>query len=50
MMIELFSMLAACGRGEAGEFLRFLQGFPDDCAPGLVVKPITFFTENGTDP
>jgi HNH endonuclease len=39
MMIELFSMLEACGSGEAGEFLRFLQGFPDNLPRLSTLRP-----------
>jgi hypothetical protein len=39
MMIELFSMLEACVSGEAGEFLRFLQGFPDNLPRLSTLRP-----------
>jgi hypothetical protein len=39
MMIELFSMLEACVSGEAGEFLRFLQGFPHNLPRLSTLRP-----------
>ena len=39
MMIELFSMLEACVSGEAGECLRFLQGFPDNLPRLSTLRP-----------
>jgi hypothetical protein len=39
MMIELFSMLEASVSGEAGEFLHFLQGFPDNLPRLSTLRP-----------
>lgn len=39
IMIELFSMLEASVTGEAGEFLHFLQGFPDNLPRLSTLRP-----------
>ena len=39
MMIELLSMLKACVSEEAGEFLRSLQGFPDNLPRLPTLRP-----------